>query len=128
MTDGTTSVAAQVKQQGATDRSILLQLTSMAATKVRQFSADDAHQGKTFRVYIEGGGCSGFQYGFSFDQCREDDTRLAVENVEVLVDPQSAMYLRGAVVDWQEGLSGAGFVVRNPNASGSCGCGMSFSV
>jgi len=128
MTDSTASVAAGEKQQGATGRSSLLQLTSAAATKVQQFSADDAHQGKTFRVYIEGGGCSGFQYGFSFDQCREDDTHVAVEDVEVLVDPQSAMYLRGAVVDWQEGLSGAGFVVRNPNASGSCGCGMSFSV
>lgn len=128
MTDGTVTVSAGSNKQEALDSSILVQLTPAAVTKVRQFSDDDAHQGKIFRVYIEGGGCSGFQYGFSFDTSREDDTRLAVDDVEVLVDPQSAMYLRGAVVDWQEGLSGAGFVVKNPNASGSCGCGMSFSV
>ncbi|TDI30502.1 MAG: iron-sulfur cluster insertion protein ErpA [Acidobacteria bacterium] len=128
MADSSASVSVEEEQKVVTEMPSLLQLTPAAATKVQQFNANDAHQGKIFRVYIEGGGCSGFQYGFSFDQCREDDTRVTVENVEVLVDPQSAMYLRGSVVDWQEGLSGAGFVVRNPNASGSCGCGMSFSI
>lgn len=106
----------------------LVNLTAAAAAKVRQFLADEAYSGKVFRVYIEGGGCSGFQYGFTFDESRDDDSRVESEEVEILVDPQSAMYLNGATVDWQEGLSGAGFVVRNPNASGSCGCGMSFSV
>ena len=128
MTDSTANLPVNSQQQGPTGAPALVQMTPAAAAKVKQFSADEAHQGKSFRVYIEGGGCSGFQYGFAFDQCREDDTRVDVEEVEILVDPQSAMYLRGALVDWQEGLSGAGFVVRNPNASGSCGCGMSFSV
>ena len=106
----------------------VVKLTEAAATKVSAFQGEDTHRDKIFRVYIEGGGCSGFQYGFTFDDRREDDSLVDVGTVQVLVDPQSAMYLQGATVDWQEGLSGAGFVVRNPNASGSCGCGMSFSV
>ena len=110
------------------EASAVVNLTQAAVGKVHGFQADDSHQGKTFRVYIEGGGCSGFQYGFTFDERREDDSLIAAGDIQVLVDPQSAMYLQGATVDWQEGLSGAGFVVRNPNASGSCGCGMSFSV
>ena len=106
----------------------VVKLTEAAATKVSGFQGEETHRGKIFRVYIEGGGCSGFQYGFTFDDRREDDSLVDIGTVKVLVDPQSAMYLQGATVDWQEGLSGAGFVVRNPNASGSCGCGMSFSV
>jgi len=97
--------------------------------KIRQFqTSQDDYRDKTFRVYIEGGGCSGFQYGFTFDDPREGDTRVSAGDVEVLVDPQSAMYVGGSTIDFVEGLTGAGFVVRNPNASGSCGCGMSFSV
>ncbi len=96
---------------------------------MREFAGNqEAYQGKIFRVYIEGGGCSGFQYGFTFDEARDGDSRIQVGGVEVLVDPQSAMYLNGSIVDFVESLTGAGFVVRNPNASGSCGCGQSFSV
>ena len=104
-------------------------LTERAIGKVKQFAeSDEGFRGKTFRVFVEGGGCSGFQYGFTFDKEHEGDTRVKVEDVEVLIDNQSAMYLNDSVVDFVEGLSGAGFVVKNPNVSGSCGCGHSFSV
>ena len=104
-------------------------LTERAIGKVKQFAeSDEAFRGKTFRVFVEGGGCSGFQYGFTFDEEHKGDTRVNVQDVEVLIDNQSAMYLNGSVVDFLEGLSGAGFVVKNPNVSGSCGCGHSFSV
>jgi iron-sulfur cluster insertion protein len=123
MSDGVTETTSAPVAEPA-----VVNLTEAAAGKVHGFQTDESHQGKIFRVYIEGGGCSGFQYGFTFDERREDDSLVEAGEIEVLVDPQSAMYLQGATVDWQEGLSGAGFVVRNPNASGSCGCGMSFSV
>ena len=104
-------------------------LTERAIGKVKQFAeSDEGFRGKTFRVFVEGGGCSGFQYGFTFDEEHEGDTRVKQKDVEVLIDNQSAMYLNGSVVDFVEGLSGAGFVVKNPNVSGSCGCGHSFSV
>jgi iron-sulfur cluster insertion protein len=104
-------------------------LTQPAVAKIKQFQAAQAEwKDKTFRVYIEGGGCSGFQYGFKFDDCREGDTRVPTGEVDVLVDPHSAMYLTGATVDFVDSLTGTGFVVKNPNASGNCGCGLSFSV
>ena len=116
-------------QRPAGESPALLQLSEQAVAKIRQFqTSQDDYRDKTFRVYIEGGGCSGFQYGFTFDDPREGDTRVRAGDVEVLVDPQSAMYVGGSTIDFVEGLTGAGFVVRNPNASGSCGCGMSFSV
>jgi iron-sulfur cluster insertion protein len=111
------------------DSPAVLEISEQAVAKIRQFQASQQdYKDKTFRVYIEGGGCSGFQYGFTFDSQREGDTRISAGGVEVLVDPQSAMYVTGSTLDFVEGLTGAGFVVRNPNASGSCGCGMSFSV
>ncbi|MFQ5767005.1 MAG: iron-sulfur cluster insertion protein ErpA [Acidobacteriota bacterium] len=111
------------------DAEPLVRVTEAAAKKIKQFAASvDDYKGKIFRVYIEGGGCSGFQYGFTFDEAREEDSRIPAGAVEVLVDPQSAMYLKGSTVDFAEDLRGAGFVVKNPNASGTCGCGHSFSV
>ena len=81
------------------------------------------------RVYISGGGCSGFQYGFSFDeQSAADDVAVARDGVMVVVDPVSLQYLMGAEIDYSESLTGAQFVIRNPNASTTCGCGSSFSV
>lgn len=116
-------------QRPAGESPALLLLSEQAVAKIKQFQASqDDYRDKTFRVYIEGGGCSGFQYGFTFDDSREGDTRVRTGDVEVLVDPQSAMYVAGSTIDFVEGLTGAGFVVRNPNSSGSCGCGMSFSV
>lgn len=107
----------------------ILQLTEKAITKVKEFKEKmtDA-AGKEFRVYVQGGGCSGFSYGFMFDAKREDDHVIESGGVLCLCDPQSLMYLKGATVDFLEGLTGAGFTIQNPNASGSCGCGSSFSV
>ncbi|MFQ5718628.1 MAG: iron-sulfur cluster insertion protein ErpA [Acidobacteriota bacterium] len=111
------------------DPGALVTLTDAAIEKVKSFAGSNPDfAGKTFRVFIEGGGCSGFQYGFTFDDEREGDTRMRFEDVDVVVDMQSSMYLNGSVVDFVEDLRGAGFVVKNPNASGTCGCGHSFSV
>jgi iron-sulfur cluster insertion protein len=103
--------------------------TSAAARKVQELIMEEANPNLKLRVYISGGGCSGFQYGFSFDEERSDDD-IAVNNdgVTLLIDPLSFQYLMGAEVDYSESLQGAQFVIRNPNASTTCGCGSSFSV
>ncbi len=103
--------------------------TSAAARKVQELIMEEANPNLKLRVYISGGGCSGFQYGFSFDEDRADDD-FAVDNdgVTLLIDPLSFQYLMGAEVDYSESLQGAQFVIRNPNASTTCGCGSSFSV
>jgi len=81
------------------------------------------------RVYVSGGGCSGFQYGFAFDENIEDgDTRIDKQGVTLLIDPMSALYLTGAEIDFSDGIEGAQFVIRNPNAMTTCGCGNSFAV
>ena len=106
----------------------LLTLTDRAVDKVKDFAAKmpDA-AGKALRVFIQGGGCSGFQYGFTFDDRRATDHVLSVKDIEVIVDPASAPKLHGATVDFVEDFRGAGFSVENPNASHGCGCGKSFS-
>ncbi len=104
-------------------------LTDGAAKKVSQLGAEQGRAAHLFRVYIQGGGCSGFQYGFTFeDQVGDGD--LVVENGEVklLVDPMSFQYLLGAEIDYKEDLQGARFVISNPNASTTCGCGSSFAI
>jgi len=103
--------------------------TDSAARKVQQLILEERNPDLNLRVYISGGGCSGFQYGFSFDEERAEDD-IAVENdgVTLLVDPLSFQYLMGAEVDYSESLQGAQFVIRNPNASTTCGCGSSFSI
>jgi iron-sulfur cluster insertion protein len=105
-----------------------LSLTDRAVDKVKDFAAKmpDA-AGKALRVFIQGGGCSGFQYGFTFDDKRPTDHVVAVRDIEVIVDPTSAAKLQGATVDFIEDFRGAGFSVENPNATGGCGCGKSFS-
>jgi iron-sulfur cluster insertion protein len=104
-------------------------LTDAAARKVRQLILEERNPGLKLRVYISGGGCSGFQYGFSFDEEQaEDDIAVVNDGVTLLVDPLSFQYLMGAEVDYTESLQGAQFVIRNPNASTTCGCGSSFSI
>ncbi len=105
-----------------------LTLTDRAVDKVKDFAAKmpDA-AGKALRVFIQGGGCSGFQYGFTFDDKRPTDHVLSVKDIEVVVDPASAPKLQGATVDFVEDFRGAGFSVDNPNATHGCGCGKSFS-
>jgi len=108
---------------------ILMNLTEAAIAKVRAFAENNKEAtGKNLRVYVQGGGCSGFQYGFTFDDQRDDDQVAEISGVKVVLDPVSLPYLKGATVDWVEDFRGSGFVVQNPNASGSCGCGHSFSV
>lgn len=100
-----------------------------AAAKVGALIAEEGNDNLKLRVYISGGGCSGFQYGFTFDEdVADDDTQVENGGVTVLVDSMSIQYLNGAEIDYKEDLSGAQFVIRNPNASTTCGCGSSFSV
>ena len=106
-----------------------MQFTAAAAAKVRELIAEEGNADLALRVYIQGGGCSGFQDGFEFDENRaEDDLAIVTEGVTLLVDPLSLQYLMGAEVDYSESLTGAQFVIRNPNARTTCGCGSSFSV
>jgi len=100
-----------------------------AASKVKALIEDEGNDALMLRVFISGGGCSGFQYGFTFDEeVGEGDTVVENEGVKLLVDPMSFQYLSGAEIDYSEGMEGAQFVIRNPNASTTCGCGSSFSV
>jgi iron-sulfur cluster insertion protein len=106
-----------------------LLFTDSAASKVRDLIAEEGNDNLKLRVFISGGGCSGFQYGFSFDETvNEGDTLVENGGVTLLVDPMSFQYLMGAEIDYTEGLEGAHFVIRNPNATTTCGCGSSFSV
>jgi len=106
-----------------------LDFTAAAAAKVAVLIAEEGNPALKLRVYISGGGCSGFQYGFSFDEEQaEDDLALQRDGVTLLVDPLSLQYLMGAEVDYRENLQGAQFVIRNPNAKTTCGCGSSFTV
>lgn len=106
-----------------------LVFTDSAVTKVKQLIEEEGNDKLKLRVFITGGGCSGFQYGFTFDENQQDgDTVVEKEGVTLLVDPMSFQYLVGAEVDYKEDLSGAQFVIRNPNATTTCGCGSSFSV
>ncbi len=106
-----------------------LAFTENAAAKVRQLIEEEGNPGLKLRVFVTGGGCSGFQYGFTFDEAvNEDDTSLQKGGVTLLVDPMSLQYLTGAEIDYQEHVEGAQFVIKNPNASSTCGCGSSFSA
>ncbi|WP_213991575.1 iron-sulfur cluster insertion protein ErpA [Sodalis sp. dw_96] len=106
-----------------------LQFTDAAARKVKNLIADEENPNLKLRVYITGGGCSGFQYGFTFDdKINEDDMTIEKQGVALVVDPMSLQYLVGGSVDYTEGLEGSRFVVNNPNAKTTCGCGSSFSI
>ena len=106
-----------------------LNFTDAAAEKVSQLIEQEGNSALNLRVYISGGGCSGFQYGFTFDEAVQDgDTEIKKHGVRLLIDPMSVHYLVGAEIDYKEDLSGAQFIIRNPNASTTCGCGSSFSV
>jgi len=103
--------------------------TDAAANKVGELIREEDNPELMLRVFISGGGCSGFQYGFTFDESVEDgDSRVENLGVTLLVDPMSVQYLMGAEIDYKEDLQGAQFIIRNPNAQTTCGCGSSFSV
>jgi iron-sulfur cluster insertion protein len=100
-----------------------------AANKVKSLIDEEGNDDLKLRVFVTGGGCSGFQYGFTFDEIvNEDDTTMEKNGVKLLIDAMSYQYLVGAEIDYQEGLEGAQFVIKNPNATSTCGCGSSFSA
>jgi len=107
--------------------------TDSAALKVKQLLEEEGNFDLKLRVYISGGGCSGFQYGFAFEETRNEDDLAIIkqvgnQEVQLLVDPMSLQYLVGAEIDYTEDLNGAQFIIRNPNAQTTCGCGSSFNV
>lgn len=126
-----TMVRSEALANVATEAAV--SLTPAAASRIKILLEDEA-QPMFFRVYITGGGCAGFQYGFSFDKSTKPDDILEThisatgQELQVLVDPLSLMYLQGAQIDYQEGLQGSYFKVINPNAKTTCGCGSSFSI
>lgn len=106
-----------------------LNFTESAADKVKSLIEEEGNAALKLRIYVSGGGCSGFQYNFAFDETvNEDDTVIVKNGVSLLIDAMSYQYMEGASVDYQEGLEGARFVISNPNASSTCGCGSSFSL
>ena len=106
-----------------------LAFSDSAASKVKQLIEEEGNPELKLRVFVTGGGCSGFQYGFTFDEMQnEDDSVMEKNGVKLLIDPMSYQYLAGAEIDYTEGLEGAQFVIKNPNAQSTCGCGSSFSV
>ncbi len=106
-----------------------IQFSQRAAQKVRELIESEGNDALKLRVFITGGGCSGFSYGFTFDEdVADDDAQFENDGVMMVVDPMSYQYLAGAEVDYREDLQGAQFVVQNPNASSTCGCGNSFSI
>ena len=106
-----------------------LVFTDSAATKVKKLIDEEGNPDLKLRVFVTGGGCSGFQYGFTFDEAiNEDDTSMEKNGVMLLIDAMSFQYLAGAEIDYQEGIEGAQFVIKNPNATSTCGCGSSFSA
>ena len=105
-----------------------LLFTDSAAAKVKELIDEEGNPALKLRVFVQGGGCSGFQYGFTFDEeTNEDDTVMEKDGVTLLIDAMSFQYLVGAEIDYKEDLQGAQFVIKNPNASSTCGCGSSFS-
>jgi iron-sulfur cluster insertion protein len=112
-----------------TESGFALNVSDAAAGKIAELIADEGSTPLALRVYVTGGGCSGMQYGFAFEHNAEDeDLRIEHAGVSLLVDPVSLQYLRGARIDYEEGLEGSRFVIQNPNATTTCGCGESFAV
>ena len=106
-----------------------LVFTDSAATKVKDLIEEEGNPDLKLRVFVQGGGCSGFQYGFTFDEItNEDDTAMVKNGVTLLIDSMSYQYLVGAEIDYKDDLEGAQFVIKNPNATSTCGCGSSFSA
>ena len=112
-----------------THDAVAISLTDNAANKVSALISEERNPSLKLRVFVTGGGCSGFQYGFSFDEnVNDDDTVISNKGADMLVDPLSYQYLVGSKVDYMEGLEGSRFIVQNPLATTTCGCGMSFSI
>lgn len=107
----------------------MIELTKAASDKILDLLTEENNPKLALRTFVQGGGCSGFSYGFTFDEEQhEDDFEILVENYKVLVDAMSMQYLQGAVIDYKEEIMGSQFIINNPNAKTSCGCGSSFAV
>lgn len=120
-------MSAEVMDAASLDDPIIF--TESAAVKVKQLIDEEGNAELKLRVFVQGGGCSGFQYGFTFDEeVNEDDTVVNKNGVTLLIDAMSYQYLSGAEIDYREDLQGAQFVIKNPNATSTCGCGSSFSA
>ena len=124
------AVAENIQTLATTDEPPLpLIFTDSAAAKVKELVDEEGNPDLKLRVFVQGGGCSGFQYGFTFDEIvNEDDMQMAKNGVTLLIDAMSLQYLVGAEIDYKEDLQGAQFVIKNPNATSTCGCGSSFSA
>ena len=123
-----TAADGRNEEDDSVDGTAMITITERARDKVLSYLEDEENKGKALRVYVEGGGCAGFQYGLAFDDTRETDLVLEVDGITIAIDPMSQTYLEGSEIDYVDGLYGAGFKVNNPNATGTCGCGHSFSV
>jgi len=120
---------AAIANTTSIDTSSPVVFSESAALKVKEMIIEDGNAKLNLRVYVTGGGCSGFQYGFAFDETiNEDDTRIEKDGVTLLIDSMSFQYLVGAEIDYEDGLEGARFLIKNPNAATTCGCGSSFSM
>lgn len=108
----------------------VVDLTSEAVDYIKEFTSKNAEKlhNKLFKVYVEGGGCSGLQYGFTFAERADEDFIIPCSDIQILVDKMAEPYLKGSVVDYVTGLQGNGFIVKNPQSKGECGCGISFNV
>lgn len=123
------TVAAQATPDTSNDIPAPIIFTDSAAGKVAELVAEEGNPDLKLRVFVQGGGCSGFQYGFTFDEIvNDDDTRMEKNGVTLLIDAMSLQYLVGAEIDYKDDLEGSQFVIRNPNATTTCGCGSSFSA
>jgi iron-sulfur cluster insertion protein len=123
------SAMSAVAENIQTEMPAPILFTDSAAAKVADLIAEEGNPDLKLRVFVQGGGCSGFQYGFTFDEVtNEDDTTMSKNGVSLLIDAMSYQYLLGAEIDYKEDLQGAQFVIKNPNATTTCGCGSSFSV
>ena len=105
----------------------MITITESAQNKIQEILAEENNPALKVRAFVQGGGCSGFQYGMSFDEPKGDDARFESEGVAFVVDPASLAYLDGSIVDFDDGLQGKGFEIKNPNAESTCGCGKSFN-
>ena len=105
----------------------MITLSDSAVTQIRRLESEKAEAGQSLRIFVEAGGCSGFEYGMSFDNKKEDDLLLESNGVSFLMDATSLEYLDGSVIHFDDGLNGKGFDIKNPNASTTCGCGRSFN-
>jgi iron-sulfur cluster insertion protein len=125
--NATANIATTPVDQGMPP--VPLVFTDAAASKVKELVEEEGNPDLKLRVFVQGGGCSGFQYGFTFDEiANEDDTPMVKNGVTLLIDAMSLQYLVGAEIDYKDDLQGAQFVIKNPNATTTCGCGSSFSV